>query len=203
MSLGALTEQGVIQIVSDNGGGYVKRITVSDPRGMPGQQLTIDTVLGTSPVRTAPPSGTVNSPDGVNPVECFTFTIGWQDTAVAPPARKDCPETALGSAPALANKEAMRVDSAADLASVLDVPAAPVPATGHDVLGRLAAARATALKAQHPAPASQARDMTTAGGWSANLRQHGMKPLAKPSPNCRYWQPWKPPPPSGCPGTRR
>jgi hypothetical protein len=149
MSLSALTEQGVIQIVWDNGGGYVKRIMVSGPRGMYGQQLTIDTVLGTSPVHTTPPSGTVNSPDGQNPVECFTFTIGWQD-AVAPPVRKDCPETALGSAPVLATAEAVRVYSAANLASVLAVPAAPLPATRHDVLSTLAAARAIVIKALSP-----------------------------------------------------
>ena len=150
MSFGALTEQSLIQIVSDNGGGYVKGITFTGQRGASGQRITLDTVLGTTPVRNPPSTGTVNSPDGQDPIECFTFTIGWADTTVNPPVRETCPETALGSSSALADREAGQVDSAGNLAAALAISATPVPATRRDALGRLARAKAYALKVLSP-----------------------------------------------------
>jgi hypothetical protein len=190
MSLGALTEQSLIQIVSDNGGGYVTRITVSGPRGASGQQLTMDTVLGSYPVRSAPASGTVNSPDGQDPIECFTFTIGWQDTEVAPPVRKDCQETALGSPSTLATREASRVGAAANLASVLAVPATPVPAIRQNALGRLAVGRANALNALSPSlgQAKASQEWTYATDHLSFASAKGAAAVALPVPGggCVY-----------------
>lgn len=150
MSLGALTEASLVAIVSDDGGGYIRRITFTGQRGTFGQQITMDTVLGSSAVRNYPPTGIVNSPDGQDPVECFAFTIGWTDTTVDPPVREDCPQTALGSPQVLADKEADEVNSAAGLATVLTISAIPVPATRSDALSLLAPARAYALKVLSP-----------------------------------------------------
>jgi hypothetical protein len=150
MSFGPLTEQSLAQILSDNGGGYVRGVTFSGGRGASSERITVDTVLGTSPVRDPPSTGTVNSPDGQDPIECFTFTIGWADTLVNPPVRETCPETALGSPSALADREAGQVNAAGNLAAVLAISATPVPATRRDALGRLALARAYALKALSP-----------------------------------------------------
>jgi hypothetical protein len=150
MALGALTEQSLVQIVSDNGGGYIRRVTFTGQRGTFSQRITMDTVLGTSPVHNPPSTGTVNSPDGQDPIECFTFTIGWADTAANLPVREDCPETALGSPPTMADKEAGQVNSAGNLAATLTISASPVPATRRDALGRLAQARAYALKMLSP-----------------------------------------------------
>jgi hypothetical protein len=150
MSFGALTEQSLIQIVSGSGGGYVKGITVTGRRGTSSQRITLDTVLGTTPVRNPPSTGTVNSPDGQDPIECFAFTIGWADTTVNPPVRETCPETALGSPSALADREAGHVYSAGNLAAAFAISATPVPATRSEALGRLARARAYALKVLSP-----------------------------------------------------
>ena len=157
MALGALTEQSLVRIVSDNGGGYVMRITFAGQRGtFVSQRITMDTVLGTSPVRNPPPTRTVDGPDGVdspdgqNPIECFAFTIGQADTMAHPPAREACPETALGSPSGLADREAGQVNSAGNLAAVLTISATPVPATRRDALARLARARAHALQVLSP-----------------------------------------------------
>lgn len=150
MSLGALTEASLVRIVSEDGGGYVRQITFTGQRGTFGQQITMDAVLGSTAVHNSPPTGIVNSPDGQDPVECFTFTIGWTDATVDPPVRADCPQTALGSPRVLADREAGEVNSAADLATVLTISAAPVPATRSDALSLLAPARAYALKALSP-----------------------------------------------------
>lgn len=209
MSHAALTELQVITIVTLEGGGYVKQITVSGPRGMPGQQTTIDTVLGTSPVPAGPPSATVNSPDGQNPVECFTFMIGWLDTTAAPPVRKDCQETALGTAPTLAIREATWVAAATVLAAVLipavlALPAAPVPAIRQDVLGRLAKVRAFTVKELSPSmgrdKASQEWNYATANLSFAAGGEAAAAALPVPGGGCAYLA-FAPPSAAGSPAT--
>jgi hypothetical protein len=137
MSIGALSEDELIGIVSEDGGGYVTRITISGPRGTFRQRIIMDTVLGTSIVRDQPAGEEVNSNDVAQVVLCFRFTIGWTDTMVPPPIREKCPESAPDG-PALAAGEADKIQAAANLISIADTPQLTVP-DGHSAAVKLLA----------------------------------------------------------------
>jgi hypothetical protein len=137
MSIGALSEDALIGIVSDDGGGYVTRLAVSGPRGTFRQAIVMDTVLGTSIVRDRPAGEEVNSGDVQQVVLCFRFTIGWTDTMVTPPIREKCPES-VPDRPALAAGEADKIQAAANLVAVVDTPQLTVP-NGHRAAVKLLA----------------------------------------------------------------
>jgi hypothetical protein len=121
MSIGALSEDELIGIVSDDGGGYVTRITISGRRGTFRQRIIMDTVLGTSIVRDQPAGEEVNSSDVQQVVLCFRFTIGWTDTMGPPPTGERCPEAAANRL-ALAAGEADKIQAAANLVAIVDTP---------------------------------------------------------------------------------
>jgi hypothetical protein len=127
MSMGVLGEPGLIDIVADDGGGYVTRVTITGQPGTFSQRIVMDTVLGTSLVRDRPAGVEVNSGGNVPQVVlCFQFTIGWVDTMVPPPVRESCPESASGQ-PALADEEADKIQAAANMAAVVSTPQSAVP----------------------------------------------------------------------------
>jgi hypothetical protein len=133
MSMGALGEAGLINIVADDGGGYVTRITITGHPGTFSQRIVMDTVLGTSLVRDPPTGVDVNSGGNVPQVVlCFQFTIGWVDTMVSPPVRESCPESVgsrstMAYESTLAYAEANRIQAAGNLIAVLDTPQSSVP----------------------------------------------------------------------------
>lgn len=146
MSLGALSEDGLAGIVSDDGGGYITRITIAGQRGTSRQTIVMDTVLGTSIVRNQPAGEDVNT-DGVAPqvVLCFRFMIGWIDTIVAPPVQEACPESAANR-PALAAGEADKMQAAANLVAIVDTPQLSVPGNREAAVKLLKKDGAYALK---------------------------------------------------------
>ena len=138
MSMGALTEASLIRLVNEDGGGYVTLITISGPRGTSRQRTTIDAVLGTSVVRNPPQGGNVNGGQDVPVVMCFQFTVGWADTKVSPPVRRNCPEAGTATigtgASAAADAGAAEINSAQNLAATIDVPPGVVPGSRTDAL---------------------------------------------------------------------
>jgi hypothetical protein len=146
MSLGAMTEEALTQIVFDDGGGYVTRIQFTGQRGTSSQQTIMDTVLGIGPVHNPPPGETVNSPDGRDPIACYQFTIGWTDTAVPRPVREGCPEANVSWQQTQADTEADKINSAAGMAAAIAIPAAAVPGTRRGALNMLQGSHAYALK---------------------------------------------------------
>lgn len=143
--MGTLSENELIGIVSDDGGGYVTRITISGLRGTFRQRIIMHTVLGTSIVRDRPAGEEVNGGDVQQVVLCYRFTIGLTDTMVPPPIREKCPES-VPDGPALAAREADEIQAAADLVAIVDTPQLTVPDGHRAAIKLLARDGAHALK---------------------------------------------------------
>jgi len=181
MSVAPLGEVGLIDIVADDGGGYVTRITITGQRGTFSQRIVMDTVLGTSVLRDGPAGVDVNSGDVPQVVLCFQFTIGWVDTMVPPPVQESCPESA-SSRPLLAVEEADRIQAAANLAAVVSTPRSTVPSGRQDAVKLLQSHGTYALKvlASEGVPQRAAPDLAYALNRLSFAARDGVAAVAMP-----------------------